>query len=400
MNLMLVLTFAVAFLAATTVIILYLPEIESEIQPILDQIQESPIDRGNFPLDIPKSTPSPVPESSLVKEVPTPTIVPTPTQEPTPTLAPEPGPTSALTPTLTPTPTATPEPTEEPTQEPGQTPTPELKVGEWPSPSPIGGYPAYSIAKFRSDLVKAEEAGSFYQDITPINPSNNAEGNQHTSGSFILHIEHCNWDFPFLSEASQSCGLVQAGVLTTNSEVRWFVHSFLPLECLRGTEAWPTPSSDSGFDNKSWGCLGEPGDLVGLNQPTRVRITRQGDDSWRVYVREEPVAKIQSESSEIHFAASVFVGPRDDDLEGGFWFSVPRWMDNDSNWEVWPTSGSVHNQRHDDENTARSMGPCKEVYGLIDAAGVEGGQFYLGNTSFYRNSINWYSFVCQSRPLF
>jgi hypothetical protein len=98
----------------------------------------------------------------------------------------------------------------------------------------------------------------------------------------------------------------------------------------------------------------------------------------------------------------VFVDSNDNDLVGGFWFGAPHWRDVYGDWHRWPDSDSEANDGKGNWNLARSKAPCRneKEYSILDDILDLGGEFFMGSTDFYWDSMDRYNFKCESQPLF
>jgi hypothetical protein len=256
-------------------------------------------------------------------------------------------------------------------------PTPELQADELTISAPVLVDSRSSLVRLRTDLEDIRKAGTFSAELWVTQVSSNAVSNDYSTQSLIIHIEPCVQEHLVVQETDE-CGLSQAGILTNRGEVRWFVFSYLPIECLYGTEAWHD------IQGEVRGCLGEPEDVVSLHTWQRVQMTREAERGyWYVSIGKPsdigpwPVARISSDSREIDYAG-LFVTETGStpDVEAGAWFKKPKFRSTSHLCQDWPASDKEDTSNN--FNSASVSIPHCDAYGIIDVVTQDGGEFYIG----------------------
>ena len=251
-----------------------------------------------------------------------------------------------LEPTTAPESTPTPPPQDNEPEAPTPTPTQEpSEEGEWPQPvneltlddAPFG---REIVTNLRTDLEEVKNAGNYYTRFKAAQYTENAEGNEYTSASFVLNFEPCEQGNHWLM-----CNRINVGLLATSDEVRWFVYSNpfrgeQHIECLRGTRMWEDEHGNAG-------CLGDAGDIVGLSMWYGVRFVKQGNGEWDIRVEDQNrksylVARLQPGGSEVAWVETIYQLSSPGSGVGGFWHDMPYFLgpteEGTLKMRIWPAS--------------------------------------------------------------
>jgi hypothetical protein len=241
--------------------------------------------------DEPEPTPTPVPTA-------TPTPVPTPTPEPTAT------PEAPADESEAPTPTPTPVPPEE---EPTTTPTSEPE--EEPTPAPGPDEEQDTITKPMPEPV------ILYHRVPVIEEYNQGAATEYIFNTFTLSGEDPDCCSPISS--------IDGGLVVTGDSVRWYVRASYneyatqldepAIECHRGTRLWPW-RFDGTMEFLESGCLGDPNDLVGLDYPHNMRITRySGGETFSNEQTSTWTIEVEDSDGAYHSLGTIEFGFREDE---------------------------------------------------------------------------------------
>lgn len=183
----------------------------------------------------------------------------------------------------------------------------------------------------------------------------------------------------------------QVGILTGNTNPRWFVYSEAGVTCLRGQPFLATR-----------GCLGNVGDLVGLNSWHWVEMVYYpGQPYWVVRVYNSSnvssdVALVHSTSLIIHRAYSAmenaYVETTDPYYLGKYEFSHPQWMFPFAGFQDWPKSDNTYNSHI----YSTPSGICPTHYGATPNLNNDEYAWFAGSGG---QICNWLLFPSQHHYL-
>lgn len=154
----------------------------------------------------------------------------------------------------------------------------------------------------------------------------------------------------------------QVGLLTDSTGVHWFVYTEAGAYCLMGNQAWGT-----------FGCEGNPGDLVSLGPWYRVEIINVGSGYWyfRVYDINGNFHDLAfthvNNSTRIYRAYATeeeaYTVATDPYLPAAFYISHPQYLLTSGYWQEWPWSEGGHDNTIIAKDNYNNNTFCPQQYG-------------------------------------
>jgi hypothetical protein len=247
--------------------------------------------------------------------------------------------------------------------------------------------------QLRDDLREVRRAGNYYIGYRAVRVSEGADQNDYASVSFSLNL--CR-------QVVEACEPTIAGLMTTATNVRWFVYSHqFTVECVRGRDEFWRNEKDQPI-----GCIGDGGGIVKLGAWHRIQVSRMNSKYWRVYVyeadstsRRHLVARVKSSSREISLAASnVMETGEKVGMQAAFFHRMPHYKRG--GWKMWPKSASSSVDDHALNYAAVATQDCwdgtPDQYGILDMISPSGGEWYTGSML---NTTGRVEFQCHSQSL-
>jgi hypothetical protein len=234
-------------------------------------------------------------------------------------------------------------------------------------PTALAGGNDFVVGVLRVDLSEVT-TGQYldYRHYVYNSAAPNNQTSDYTAGWFGIDLAQFNGQ-PY------SAQFTQVGVITQQSEGRWFVYAEPGVVCWRGTPAWV------GGDGITRGCIGNFGDLSttpGDGTWTRVELVTYSGQSWwigRVYNADNQaydVAKVSSGSKRIYYAQAsseeAYIGAVDPHILMSFYHYHPEYWKPGVGFTLWPQSSGGHNNFL----YTTPEGICPEWYGA--QSGIQG----------------------------